>query len=148
MERNVSGNVHFFWFLDMINDSVLSKCKKGVKIINCARGGIIDEDALLVALNDGRCGGAGLDVFAEVCILNSQLNVNSQSFDLLYQLIQLLSYYRISLVCLSVCPLTTEPLNILFWIKYVWKVFSPNYYTMNWRVQDSIINCLLFPKCF
>ncbi len=59
-------------FVDMINDSVLSKCKKGVKVINCARGGIIDEDALLVALNDGRCGGAGLDVFAEVCIHKSQ----------------------------------------------------------------------------
>jgi D-3-phosphoglycerate dehydrogenase len=50
---------------NLINDDVLTKCKKGVRFINCARGGIIDEDALLRALNDGRCGGAGLDVFLE-----------------------------------------------------------------------------------
>ena len=53
---------------DLINDDVFSKCKRGVKIINCARGGIIDEDALLRALNNGQCGGAGLDVFVEVIL--------------------------------------------------------------------------------
>ena len=42
-----------------------TKCKQGVKIINAARGGIIDEVELLKALENGRCGGAGLDVFAE-----------------------------------------------------------------------------------
>ena len=31
----------------LINDAVLAKCKKGVRIVNCARGGIIDEAALL-----------------------------------------------------------------------------------------------------
>ena len=54
------------FILDLINDDVFSKCKRGVKIINCARGGIVDEDALLRALNNGQCGGAGLDVFVEV----------------------------------------------------------------------------------
>ncbi|XP_049944527.1 D-3-phosphoglycerate dehydrogenase [Schistocerca serialis cubense] len=50
---------------NLINDEVLSKCKRGVRIVNVARGGIIDEKALLVALNDGRCGGAALDVLTE-----------------------------------------------------------------------------------
>lgn len=38
-------------------------CKKGVRVVNCARGGIIDEEALLRALESGQCGGAGLDVY-------------------------------------------------------------------------------------
>ncbi|KAK5647238.1 hypothetical protein RI129_002130 [Pyrocoelia pectoralis] len=50
---------------NMINSNVLAKCKKGVKVINVARGGIIDEEALLRALEDGKCGGAGLDVFEQ-----------------------------------------------------------------------------------
>ncbi|GFT36814.1 d-3-phosphoglycerate dehydrogenase [Nephila pilipes] len=50
---------------NMINTDVFSKCRKGVKIVNCARGGIIDEAALLTALKSGQCGGAGLDVFSE-----------------------------------------------------------------------------------
>ncbi|XP_067939819.1 D-3-phosphoglycerate dehydrogenase-like [Watersipora subatra] len=50
---------------NLINSTVLSKCRRGVKIINCARGGIVDEDALLDALNSGQCGGAGLDVYVQ-----------------------------------------------------------------------------------
>ncbi len=49
----------------LMNDAVFTKCKRGVRVINVARGGIIDEDDLLTALNDGRCGGAGLDVFTQ-----------------------------------------------------------------------------------
>jgi len=41
----------------------LQKTKRGVRIINCARGGLIDEDALAQALQDGRVAGAALDVF-------------------------------------------------------------------------------------
>jgi D-3-phosphoglycerate dehydrogenase / 2-oxoglutarate reductase len=47
----------------LIDATNLAKCKKGVRIVNCARGGIIDEAALLSALNSGHVGGASLDVF-------------------------------------------------------------------------------------
>lgn len=49
----------------MINADSLSKMKKGVRIVNCARGGVIDEPALLQALNSGQVKGAALDVFEE-----------------------------------------------------------------------------------
>lgn len=49
----------------LINDDVFLKCKKGVRLVNVARGGIIDEESLLRNLNSGQCGGAGLDVFVE-----------------------------------------------------------------------------------
>ncbi|HLF87989.1 MAG TPA: NAD(P)-dependent oxidoreductase, partial [Anaerolineales bacterium] len=41
------------------------KMKPGVRIICAARGGIIDEDALLAALESGQVAGAALDVFAQ-----------------------------------------------------------------------------------
>jgi D-3-phosphoglycerate dehydrogenase len=47
----------------LFNDATLAKCKRGVRIINCARGGIIDEQALLRALQSGQVAGAALDVF-------------------------------------------------------------------------------------
>ena len=42
----------------------IAKTKKGVRIVNCARGGLIDEVALKAALDSGQVGGAALDVFA------------------------------------------------------------------------------------
>lgn len=46
-----------------IGEAELFKVKKGVVIINCARGGVVDEKALLKALNDGTVLAAGIDVF-------------------------------------------------------------------------------------
>lgn len=47
----------------LISDETLSLMKDGVRIINCARGGIIDEEALYRALKKGKVAGAALDVF-------------------------------------------------------------------------------------
>ena len=41
----------------------LAKTKKGVRIVNCARGGLIDEAALKEAIESGQVAGAALDVF-------------------------------------------------------------------------------------
>ncbi|WP_298324756.1 phosphoglycerate dehydrogenase [Haloactinopolyspora sp.] len=48
----------------LIGDQALRKVKPNVRIINAARGGIVDEHALAVALKEGRVAGAGIDVFA------------------------------------------------------------------------------------
>ncbi len=48
----------------LINADALKKVKPTVHIINAARGGVLDETALLDALNEGRVAGAGLDVYA------------------------------------------------------------------------------------
>src|SRR6201981_3656762 len=47
----------------ILDAAQLQKTKRGVRIINCARGGLIDENALLKALQDGHVAGAALDVF-------------------------------------------------------------------------------------
>ena len=49
--------------LHMINADSISKMKKGVRLINCARGGIIDETALAQALETGQVAQAAVDVF-------------------------------------------------------------------------------------
>lgn len=49
----------------LLNPETLARCKRGVRIINCARGGIVDERALLEALNSGQVGGAALDVYSK-----------------------------------------------------------------------------------
>jgi D-3-phosphoglycerate dehydrogenase len=47
----------------MLNADVLARCMPGVRIVNVARGPLIDEAALIAALQAGRIGGAGLDVY-------------------------------------------------------------------------------------
>jgi D-3-phosphoglycerate dehydrogenase len=47
----------------MVNAQAFGKMKKGVRVLNCARGGILNETDLLAALNSGHVAGAALDVY-------------------------------------------------------------------------------------
>lgn len=47
----------------ILNEETLKLCKKGVRIVNCARGGIVEEKALVGAIESGHVAGAALDVF-------------------------------------------------------------------------------------
>lgn len=47
----------------ILNDRTLALCKKGVRVINCARGGLVEEAALQTALASGQVAGAALDVY-------------------------------------------------------------------------------------
>jgi D-3-phosphoglycerate dehydrogenase len=58
---------------NILSAEALAKAKRGVRIINCARGGLIDEAALLDALNSGQVAGAALDVFEVEPATNSPL---------------------------------------------------------------------------
>ncbi|MFH1228640.1 MAG: hydroxyacid dehydrogenase [Planctomycetota bacterium] len=48
---------------NMLNAAAFAKMKQGVRIVNCARGGIIDEKALAEAIKSGKVGGAAIDVY-------------------------------------------------------------------------------------
>lgn len=47
----------------MLNAESFAKCREGVYVVNASRGGVVDEQAVLEALDSGKCGGAALDVF-------------------------------------------------------------------------------------
>src|SRR5579863_1364153 len=57
----------------MINSESLKKMKRGVRLVNCARGELVDEAALGRALKEGHVSGAALDVFVEEPLKNSLL---------------------------------------------------------------------------
>jgi D-3-phosphoglycerate dehydrogenase / 2-oxoglutarate reductase len=57
----------------LIGDRELHMVKPGVRIINAARGGIVDETALAAALREGRVAGAGIDVYAKEPCTDSPL---------------------------------------------------------------------------
>jgi D-3-phosphoglycerate dehydrogenase len=48
---------------NIVDAAAIAKMKDGVRIINCARGGLVDEDALAAAITAGKVAGAGVDVF-------------------------------------------------------------------------------------
>ncbi|MEO1238129.1 MAG: phosphoglycerate dehydrogenase [Pseudomonadota bacterium] len=50
---------------NILSAEAIAKLKPGVRIVNCARGGLVDEAALAEALKEGRVAGAAFDVFAE-----------------------------------------------------------------------------------
>jgi D-3-phosphoglycerate dehydrogenase len=62
----------------LIGARELALLKPSARVINCARGGIIDESALETALNEGRLAGAALDVFSEEPPLQSPLLDNDK----------------------------------------------------------------------
>ncbi len=58
---------------NIINDETLKLTKKGLRLINCARGELVDEAALVAALKSGHVAGAAIDVFAEEPATHSPL---------------------------------------------------------------------------
>ncbi|HSG80102.1 MAG TPA: phosphoglycerate dehydrogenase [Acidimicrobiia bacterium] len=57
----------------LIGKDQFDRMKPGVRLVNASRGGIVDEEALIAALQDGRVAGAGLDVFASEPVTESPL---------------------------------------------------------------------------
>ncbi|MBO0796575.1 MAG: phosphoglycerate dehydrogenase, partial [Ktedonobacteraceae bacterium] len=57
----------------LISERELALMKPGARLINCARGGLIDEAALLKALNENRLAGAALDVFSQEPVGDSEI---------------------------------------------------------------------------
>ena len=57
----------------LISSREISMMKEGAVIINCARGKVVDEEALLKALNSGKLAGAGIDVFEQEPSKNTEL---------------------------------------------------------------------------
>lgn len=58
---------------NILDASAFAKMKDGVRIINCARGGTIDEEALYQAIQSGKVAGAAMDVFAEEPLIDPKL---------------------------------------------------------------------------
>ncbi len=64
----------------MINGSNISKMKKGSYLINTARGGLVETEALLKAITAGRLAGAGIDVLEEEAAIKEEKQLLSRHF--------------------------------------------------------------------
>jgi D-3-phosphoglycerate dehydrogenase len=57
----------------IVDENMISKMKSTAFLINCARGGTVDEKALYIALRDNKIAGAGIDVFEDEPPKNKKL---------------------------------------------------------------------------
>ncbi|MBI4426378.1 MAG: hydroxyacid dehydrogenase [Candidatus Kerfeldbacteria bacterium] len=64
----------------LLNDAAFKKMKRGVVIINTARGGLIDTKALVRALKNGTVAAAGLDVLEEECEITEERELLTDAF--------------------------------------------------------------------
>lgn len=64
----------------LIDKEKISQIKKGAYLINTSRGGLVDTEALIEALADGRLAGAGLDVLEEECNIKEERQILSKQF--------------------------------------------------------------------
>lgn len=64
----------------LINSQNIKKIKKGALLINTARGGLVETEALLLALKKGILAGAGLDVLEEECFIKEEKELLAKSF--------------------------------------------------------------------
>jgi len=63
---------------DLVGAASLAKCKRGVRVVNCARGGVVSEKDTLAAIASGQCAGLALDVFEEEPPKNADLLANDK----------------------------------------------------------------------
>lgn len=64
----------------MINKENIKLFKKGCVLINTARGGIVETEAILIGLEEGHLSGAGLDVLEEECMIKEETELLTEEF--------------------------------------------------------------------
>jgi len=64
----------------LINKNNINQIKKGAYLVNTARGGLIETDSLITALNKGIIAGAGLDVLEEECFIKEEKELLAKPF--------------------------------------------------------------------